>query len=78
MESLYEQLSIIDATLGSLEKMFGDDNYPAMLGRLLKSGEIGAVEYFSELGSYYDAQESILRLQLEYNKISAEINKISL
>ncbi|MBO5902795.1 MAG: TolC family protein [Tidjanibacter sp.] len=78
LESLYEQLSIIDATLGSLEKMFGDDNYPAMLGRLLKSGEIGAVEYFSELGSYYDAQESILRLQLEYNKISAEINKISL
>lgn len=78
LESLYEQLNIIDASLGSLEKMFSDDDYPAMLGRLLQSGEIGAVEYFSELGSYYDAQESILRLQLEYNKISAEINKINL
>ena len=78
LESLYEQLAIVNASLGSLEEMFGDDNYPAMLGRLLQSGEIGAVEYFSELGSYYDAQESILRLQLEYDKITAQINMIYL
>ena len=55
-----------------------DDVYPQMLTRLLESGQIGAVEYFSELGSYYDAQESLLRLNFEADKVAAEINKIYL
>lgn len=77
LEALYEQMAIIGESQQMLREMV-DDGYPQMLTRLLESGQIGAVEYFSELGSYYDAQESLLRLNFEADKIAAEINKIYL
>ncbi len=78
LEALYEQLDLLTKSVEELKEIYTEENYPEMLARLLESGQIGAVDYFSELGSYYDMRESALRLQLEFDKVAAEINMIRL
>ncbi len=78
LEALYEQAQILQTSIEQLGDIYEDESYPDMLVRLLESGQIGAVDYFSELGSYYDMRESALRLQLEFDKVAAAINMIYL
>lgn len=58
------------------EMLTMDNQY--LLSRSLELGQISAIEYFMELAYFYDIEDELLNLKLEFQKAYAELYRFSL
>ena len=79
---LYNHLKILHAKAIGLQKNVSDYkeklallNNSELIAKALDKGEISLIEYMLELSVYYESKNKLLHLELEMNKIVAELNK---
>ncbi|MDE5929010.1 MAG: TolC family protein [Muribaculaceae bacterium] len=61
--------------LESFEKTFSDADYSSILKRLYENGQIGVIDYITEINYYLDIRRQYLQLQNEYQLTLASLNR---
>lgn len=67
LTEIYMKTEYMDKLRSSFGEMPNPDEYIGMLDRLLDAGEISIVDYYSDLGAFYSATETKLRIHFEYS-----------
>lgn len=71
----YERMINLKIILDEYQTLFSSLNNVELLDKSLSLGQISAIEYFMEMTYYYDALKNYLKIEMEYNKVVAELNK---
>ncbi len=75
---LYEKYENLKITLGEYQTLFGSLNNTTLLDKSLTLGQISSIEYFLEIGYYYDALRNYLKTEKEYHQTISELYKYQL
>lgn len=78
LKQKYEKQENLKITLSEYESLFSSSNQIALLDKSLSMGEISTIEYFMELTYYYNALHNYLNIEMEYQKVLAELHKYKL
>jgi outer membrane protein TolC len=74
----YDQYIAIGAMLEDYRKLLREINSEGLLLKSLELGNISVIEYFQELGYYYDAEDHQMELEHSYHLIIAALLKYQL
>ncbi|HAC15850.1 MAG TPA: transporter [Bacteroidetes bacterium] len=74
----YEQMTNLKISLDEYETVFSNLNNIELLDKSLSLGQISTIEYFMEMTFYYVALQNYLKIEMEYNKVVAELYKFQL
>lgn len=72
---LYEKYTNLKITLDEYKTLFGSLNNTALLEKSLTLGQISSIEYFLEIGYYYDALRNYLKTEKDYHQTISELYK---
>ncbi|WP_223275877.1 TolC family protein [Algoriphagus aquimarinus] len=76
--SLYEKYTNLKITLDEYKTLFGSLNNTELLDKSLTLGQISSIEYFLEMGYYYDALRNYLKTERDYHQTVSELYKYKL
>lgn len=71
----YERMTNLKISLDEYEAIFSSMNKVELLDKSLSLGQISTIEYFMEMTFYYVALQNYLKIEMEYNKVMAELFK---
>lgn len=71
----YERYTNLKITLDEYKMLFGSLNNTALLDKSLTLGQISSIEYFLEIGYYFDALRNYLKTEKDYHQTISELFK---
>lgn len=74
----YERMINLKIILDEYQTLFSSLNNVELLDKSLSLGQISTIEYFMEMTYYYDALKNYLKIEMEYNKVVAELYRYQL
>ncbi|MCO5250328.1 MAG: TolC family protein [Candidatus Kapabacteria bacterium] len=70
---LFDKVIATRNAINEYTEILSTSNNATLLGKSLESGNISMLEYYFELGYYYEIEDSLIRLQSVYEKALAEL-----
>lgn len=79
LTAMYARAEVLAGSLAEYSRMAGDTHqYQAYLDKALNAGQISVVDYFTEIATIYEVQESEIHFDRDYRLAEAQINAIDL
>jgi outer membrane protein TolC len=78
LQRLYDKQRTLQNTLQEYEALLSGLNSMELLSKALRLGEISSIEYFMEIRYFYDAEDTYLSLENDYQQTVAELLKYQL
>ena len=78
IKKLYDRYEVLKNVLNEYQLTLESINSETLLSNALNLGEISILEYFVELSFYYSSADKYKELEMEYNKVVAEMFKFKL
>jgi cobalt-zinc-cadmium efflux system outer membrane protein len=78
LEALYNKTIALKQSVDQYNALFSQLNSEALLLKALNLGQISTIEYFMELGYYYNVYDEFLKLEQEYYLAMSRLRKYAL
>lgn len=78
LRQLYQQAEALQISRADYAKVLQQQRNVELLNKALNAGQLSVIDYFTELSTFYDSQQSYLDVEKEYYSILAQLYQYKL